>query len=58
MSKPDIVQDYSDVIMEIMQVLSKYKITYYGFEKIIQTITDEVKLFTYIDIDDNLKNEN
>lgn len=55
MSKPDKVQNYSEVCIEIMKVLSKYKITYMGFNSIMETIRKEIDVYTFIDICDDYK---
>lgn len=57
MSKPEHHQDYTEVCLEIMKVLSKYKITYNGFNLIMEAIRKEVDLFTFIDVDDTYKEE-
>lgn len=55
MSKPDKVQNYSEVCIEIMKVLSKYKITYMGFNSIMETIRKEIDVHTFIDVCDDYK---
>lgn len=55
MSKPNHDQDYGEVVEEILKVLSKYQITYNGFNLIMDYIRDEINIFTFIDIDEDLK---
>lgn len=55
MSKPNQIQDYSEVCIEILKVLNKYEITYDGFNYIMEQIRKEVDIFTFIDIDDTYK---
>lgn len=57
MSKPKRVQDYGEVAKEILKVLNKYQITYAGFNHIMDYIRNEINIFTFIDIDDILKEE-
>lgn len=55
MSKPNRNQNYGEVVEEILKVLNKYQITYNGFNLIMDYVRDEINLFTFIDIDDDLK---
>lgn len=55
MSKPDKVQNYSEVCIEIMKILNKYKITYMGFNSIMETLRKEIDAYTFIDICDDYK---
>lgn len=54
--KPDTIQDYTQVCKEILAVLNKYEITYWGFLDIMEAIKNEIDCYTYINVNqDSIK---
>lgn len=49
-TNPPHYQDYSNVVRELIEVLSKYEMTYWGWEQIKEAIDKEIKMHTYCSI--------
>lgn len=55
MSSPSQCQKLGDATKAILEILCKYKIPNLNINNLIEIITNDVKVFTYIDIDDRIK---
>lgn len=57
MSKPPVYQNISTSTKAILEILGKYRIPNLDIDNLIKIITNDIKTFTYIDIDDDIKRE-
>lgn len=57
MSKPPVYQNIGTSTKAILEILGKYRIPDLDIDNLIKIITNDIKTFTYIDIDDDIKRE-
>ena len=55
MSNPNCYQNLGKPIKNILEILCKYSLSDLNIDDLIEKITNDVKIFTYIDIDDKIK---